>query len=383
MVRLTWKAAFAFALTLAALLSGTRFTSPAAAQSGSFSVVASPNRGNKANQLNGIAAAAPSAIWSVGSYNAGPYVNSLRTLIESWNGTSWSLAFSPNPATNTGDYDSLQGVATISTTNVWAVGYSGNVSAVADRGLIEHWNGISWTIVPSAQPYTTQDLYAVAATSASDVWAVGQYTNYNPLSQYGGLIEHWNGHVWSNVANPSTNGLYGVAALASNNAWAVGGSQILRWDGTAWSIVPSPQPSNPANGYVLQAVSAVSVSDVWAVGYQEIASGEGYTYDALIEHWDGSTWTISPSAGGIYLFGVTALSANNVWAVGDVGGLSLVEKWDGTRWTIVTSPNVGSSNNTFQAVAAVPSTGDVWAAGEFFNATTSTFRTLIERCQAC
>jgi hypothetical protein len=344
--------------------------------------VASPNRGTKANQLNGIAAAAPSAIWSVGSYNAGPYVNSLRTLIENWNGTSWSLVLSPNPATNAGDYDSLQGVTAISTTNVWAVGYSGNVSAVADRGLIEHWNGTAWTIVTSAQPYTTQDLYAIAATSAGDVWAVGQYTNYNPSSQYGGLIEHWNGQAWSNVANPSTTGLYGVGALASNNAWAVGGSQVLHWDGTAWSIVSSPQP-NPGNGYVLQAVSAVSASNVWAVGYQEIASGEGYTYDALIEHWDGSAWTISPNAGGTYLFGVTALSANSVWAVGDVGGLGLVEKWDGTQWTVVTSQNVGSSNNTFQAVTAVPSTGDVWAAGEFFNTTTSTFRTLIERCQAC
>jgi hypothetical protein len=384
---LNWKAALGLAIALAALLSGTSLTALAAAQSGTWSVTLSPNQGARANQLNGIAAASSSAIWSVGSYNAGPYTNSLRTLIESWNGTAWSIVASPNPATKTGDYDSLQGVVAVSPSNVWAVGYSGNVSAAADKAVIEHWNGTTWTIAASPNPYTTQDLYGVAASSASDVWTVGQYTNYSPSYRYGGLIEHWNGKVWSNVANPSTTGLYGVAALASNNAWAAGGAQILHWDGTAWSIVPSPQPGNPSNGYFLRAVSAVSANDVWAVGYTEIASGEGYTYGPLIEHWDGSTWTVSPSAidfhSPITFYGVTALSATSVWVVGGAGGLSLVEKWNGTQWTVVASPNVGSSNNTFQSVTAIPTTGDVWAAGEFFNTTTSVFQTLVERCQAC
>src|SRR5689334_282850 len=88
MVRLSWKAAFGLVLALAALLSGTSLTSLAAAQSGSWTVTSSPNQGTRGNQLNGIAAASSSAIWSVGSSNAGPYTNSLRTLIESWKGTA-------------------------------------------------------------------------------------------------------------------------------------------------------------------------------------------------------------------------------------------------------------------------------------------------------
>src|SRR5713226_7266319 len=91
MVRRSWKAAFALTLALATLLSGTWFTSLAAAQSGSWTVSSSPNQGTRGNQLNGIAAASSSAIWSVGSYYAAPNAYSLRTLIESWNGTAWSI----------------------------------------------------------------------------------------------------------------------------------------------------------------------------------------------------------------------------------------------------------------------------------------------------
>src|SRR5436305_546774 len=66
--------------------------------------------------------------------------------------------------------------------------------------------------------------------------------------------------------------LSGVAALTASNAWAVGGydtggtglnhTLIEHWNGTAWSIVPTPD-SPPG---VLNAVDAVSASDVWAVG---------------------------------------------------------------------------------------------------------------------
>ena len=377
MLRMSWRVVFALTIALGALLSRTVFTPLAFTQSGSWTVIPSPNQGTRDNELYGIAAASPSAIWSVGSYNAGPYTNSLRTLTESWNGTSWTVVSSPNPATNTGDYDALQGVAALSPSNVWAVGYSGCSSCYGDQSLIEHWNGTSWSIVSNPNPYTTQDLYGIAAVSASDIWAVG-LSGFTP---YGALIEHWNGTGWSEVDNPAIGALYGVTALAGNNVWAVGGSQILHWNGTSWSLVPSPQP-NPNDGYFLRAVAAVSAGDIWAVGYVEIASGAGYNYGPLIEHWNGSSWTLSTGAGGLYLFGVTALSATSVWAVGAVPGYSFVEQWNGTQWTAVSSPNVGSSANRFEAATALPATGDVWAVGEYFSATTSSYRTLVEQSPA-
>ncbi len=165
------KAVFALIVALLALL-----WSPvlAFAQSGVWMVISSPNQGTRANQLLGVAPVSASDIWSVGNYNAGPYTMSLRTLAEHWNGSSWSIVSTPNAATGSGDYDSLQGVATVSTSNVWAVGYSGNVNAAADQTLIEHWNGSAWSTVSSPNPYETQDLYGVAAVSESSIWAVGE-----------------------------------------------------------------------------------------------------------------------------------------------------------------------------------------------------------------
>ncbi len=377
------KAVFALTVALLALL-----WSPALAfaQSGVWTVISSPNQGTKDNQLLGVAPVSASDIWSVGNYNAGPYTMSLRTLAEHWNGSSWSIVSTPNAAKakTTGDYDSLQGVATVSTSNVWAVGYSGNLSVAADKTLIEHWNGSAWSIVSSPNPYTTQDLYGVAAVSSSDIWAVGEGFSYS--SGYTTLTEHWNGTAWSEVSSPGYVALRGVTVVASNNVWAVGGSQILHWNGTSWSLVSSPQPPN-GDGYQLDAVAAVSASNIWAVGYEEIAAGCGYVYDTLVEHWDGSSWQLAPganpNAGTTFLNGVTALSATSVWAVGITLGQSFVEKWNGTQWARVSSPNPSATQDSLQAATAIPATGDVWAVGEDFNTATSSYQTLVERCQAC
>jgi hypothetical protein len=64
-------------------------------------------------------------------------------------------------------------------------------------------------------------------------------------------------------------------------------------------------------------VVAISADDVWAVGWTGGNSGP----ITLIEHWNGSTWSVvpspNPSATDNHLWGVTALATNNVWAVGD------------------------------------------------------------------
>jgi hypothetical protein len=354
-------------------------TAPAA--TGGFTVSSSPNQGTSNNQLFGVAATAASNAWSVGYYQSSTCVCSQRNLSEHWNGTAWSIASTPNPATSSGDYDVLKAATASSASDVWAVGYSGNVGNDADKGLIEHWNGAAWSVVPSPNPYTSQDLYGVAAISSSDAWAVGRYFSQSPFG-YGALIEHFNGTAWTKVPNPGAGALYAVTALASNNVWAVGDAQILHWNGTAWSTVANPYSS----GY-LRSVTAVSASNIWAVGYAEIGSGEGYYYRTLVEHWDGASWKVVPDAAPYpqtsgQLFGVTALSPTSVWAAGTANGLSFVEKWNGTQWTRVSSPNVGTSNNTFQDVAA--KSGDVWAVGEYYQPVSPyQARTLVAECAQC
>jgi hypothetical protein len=88
---------------------------------------------------------------------------------------------------------------------------------------------------PSAPLATTfsiaGELNGVAATSASNAWAVG-------AGPGGTLILHWNGTAWKQVPTPGTGELT-VAAPPGGLAWAVGytgrKTLILRWNGTTWS----------------------------------------------------------------------------------------------------------------------------------------------------
>src|ERR1700730_11358503 len=118
------------------------------------------------------------------------------------------------------------------------------------------------------------------------------------------------------------------------------------WNGTNWSVVPSPQVNTFS---YLYGVAAVAANDVWAVGY-DAQNGGSPVNSTLILHWNGTNWTVVPSpnpAAYNRLFEVRAVSANDIWAVGfrtdcqGCAGHSLIEHWNGTVWSVVSSPDVG------------------------------------------
>ncbi|HVB22295.1 MAG TPA: S53 family peptidase [Ktedonobacteraceae bacterium] len=316
----------------------------------SWSVVPSPNPSPNDDILSSVAAVSANDIWAVGNYYDANG-NGL-SLIEQWNGTSWSVVPSPNPPSQYQDAQ-LFGVTAVSANDVWAVGIFKN-SSDADQTLIEQWNGTNWNVVPSPSPSPCivvfnfcNILSSVAAVSANDVWAVGYYedSSGHPLS----LIEQWNGTNWNVVPGSYGTIFSGVTTVSANDVWAVGSdyssTQIEQWDGTNWNMVPSPSPGSSC-GFcnILSSVTAVSANDIWAVGYYEDSSGHPLS---LIEQWNGTSWSVVPSPNPSpyinYLFSVTAVSANDVWAVG--GYLdsnrnyhTLAEQWNGTTWNVVPSP---------------------------------------------
>jgi hypothetical protein len=312
------------------------------------------------NALYGVAAISTSDVWAVGDSDEG------RALTEHWNGSNWSVI----PILDGGG---LSGVAAVSTNDVWAVG-SGN------GPLIEHWNGSSWTVVKSPSVGPGGGLSGVAALSATNVWAVGGYLP-NSSSHVKTLIEHWNGSSWQVVPSPSVgsinNVLYGVAAISASDLWAVGAvtnssyiqqTLIEHWNGTSWSIVTSPSPGSMFNR--LNAVAAVSTNDVWAVGV-----GNG----PLIEHWNGSSWKVVSSPTTISLSSVTAVSAHDVWAVGGGYGTgALIEHWNGSSWKVVKGAPVGNGAS-LRAVAQVPGTSQLWVVGYRTRGIDQGSKTLTER----
>jgi hypothetical protein len=269
--------------------------------------------------------------WAVG-------VAAGQALVEHWDGRAWSRTPSPRPA-GTGGGVFLNGVAAVSASDVWAVGGTNG-----DNSVIMHWNGVTWALVPSprpagtgAEPVISATLYSVAASSANDVWAVGETVTQAAGAGTRPLIEHWNGTAWTLVPSPAIRGggtLQGVSAAAPGSAWAVGGrggggGLIEHWNGRSWTVVPTPDLTGPGE---LHAVAALSASSAWAVG-GFVCLGQGPI--TVTERWNGQSWARVPSPALGALTGVAATSPDSAWAVGSWSGgpAAVIEHWDGTAWT--------------------------------------------------
>ena len=164
----------------------------------------------------------------------------------------------------------------------------------------------------------------------------------------------------------------GVTAVSATDIWAVGtvesagsGYQTLieHWNGSTWQIVPSPSPGSFYN--FLQGITAVSATDLWAVGYYQ----PGYTDQPLLLHWDGHTWSqVRAGQSTVSRHRLeAAVSATNVWTVGTIGPTdaqqTLTLHWNGQQWQPVSSPSPAAYSNALHSVIALgPS--NVWAAGD-------------------
>jgi hypothetical protein len=284
--------------------------------------------------------------------------------------TGFTTVPSPNPGSN---YNEIDGLAAVTAGNAWAVGFQRS-SGLLFHVMVQHWNGKAWSVAKSASLPGSDDtrLHAVTALSATSIWAVGSETTSTSTQS---LIEHWNGTAWSVVPSPAgepaDSELLGLAAVSATDVWAVGhttvevgegsGTLIEHWNGTAWTVVTSPQLSDTGTGY-LTGVAAVGSGDIWAVGR------DGRHPTPVIENWNGSAWTtVSQPVSGFdsALNSVTVVSGSDVWAVGEQNlNQTVTEQWNGTSWTLVPSPSVtaNGAQDTLSAVTAL-SSGDIWAVG--------------------
>jgi hypothetical protein len=246
-----------------------------------------------------------------------------------------------------------------------------------------------WTAVQPASPGTgNNDLAGVAVLAAGNAWAVGTYADADSGDAQT-LVEHWDGTGWSVVPSPdpgrrphyySGDYLTAVSALSPSAIWAVGDYEsagrtktlILYWNGTAWSQVASPSPGSADNE--LSGVWAISAKDVWAVGEDDNGPPAG---NSLILHWNGKRWTQVPSPDPAYtnqLEAVTATSATSAWAVGMASSQTaraaspLILHWNGTAWTQAAAPHLQGTRGELFGVDAT-SAGDVWAAGDVSDST--------------
>ena len=180
----------------------------------------------------------------------------------------------------------------------WAVGGYDNGSY--GQTEIQHWDGVAWSVVDSPN-LSRRDhfLYGVDCTSASDCWALGVYipdTGDRILT----LAVRWDGNSWTDKAAPSVaslkhtiwNGGLLIASLlqtAGRLATPEMDRRLARtftehWDGNTWTVTPSPNvPRGSDNGanQLLYGVDCVSSSDCWAVGFYFQPRRQCHTHSAL------------------------------------------------------------------------------------------------------
>jgi hypothetical protein len=270
--------------------------------------------------LQGVVAISSTEAWAVGNVTLGAKPGQI---IEKWNGTKWSLF--PNPTLLPNSQGDLFAMTSTSATDIWAVGnlvqtFSNGTSwtptfinnpdgfegltgvsedatddawAVGDNGggtLAIHWNGTKWAAVatPDNLGEGPNQLNAVVALTPDNAWAVGY----------------------------STPGLAGQSATLT---------LILHWDGTTWSIVPSPNvgPNSTSQSNRLLGITANSADDIYAFGSYFAADGSGHQMTLLL-HWDGTSWTIVPSPNPTkgnflddLLFAGVVPTSGNVWIFGN------------------------------------------------------------------
>ena len=290
----------------------------------------SPGTGRLEGEVRGLAAPSADNIWAVGSFQAQTRTTTTRGAFLHWNGKTWTIVPSPSRGSET----LLTSLAALSSDDIWAVGTavfipSGDAENF-QKSLIEHWNGKVWKIVPSPSVRHHTELASVVAISRNDIWAVGR----SYVADFDGfpLAEHWNGGRWTlmKLPNPGTGSLASVAVTSNGRLLSVGSYLDANyhyrplaetWNGTSWARA----------GVSLPALAKDNDAYLNAVGVT--SRGDAWTVgtqsrtpnQALIERQNQGNWTVGeppPTSKMLLLSGVLALSSSDVWIAGQIGVIS-------------------------------------------------------------
>ena len=194
-----------------------------------------------------------------------------------------------------------------------------------------------WTEIPHGHPANQASYLLDDWSHASDVWAAGyRHVTAIGVDEYRTWVQRCNTDVGTcsleNTldveARPADTRAFGVTGTAADDVWIAGSAKQLsgrtaplieHFDGSTWSIVATPYDVGELGG-----ISAVSADDVWAVGRQSVV---GLPNKAIVLHWDGSSWMSEPvrvggCEGGLAL---SSVDASGPWPI------AIGTCWDGVH----------------------------------------------------
>lgn len=221
----------------------------------------------------------------------------------------------------------IEAVAGSSESDVWAVG---------DEGIF-HYDGRAWSdATPAGFRGTHRALHSVSVLSKDDAWAVGS----------GDTVAHWDGKTWTITQPAIAKGLDLKHVLAWPGevvAHATFGQGLFRFDGTTWTRLPWPEH------VVVDDFWGTSSHDLWLPGLRSV------------HHFDGTKW--EEIAFGMFddMVAVSGTGPNDVWMVGRSStrsGGGRARHFDGTTWKDVQLPRT----NSLYAIS-IPSPNEAYAVG--------------------
>jgi hypothetical protein len=333
------------------------------------------------NQFNSVSCTSGSFCAAVGGQNLGVAgVNNGEgggTLTELWNGQQWTIVPSPNASGTTGN--SLTSVSCVGSSFCLAMG--GNATgptALWWNGAA--WNVVS---APLSAGGAGGTLTSVSCVSATTCEMLGRTVVGGAITLYGNQWDGGALSLTSAVTSPGSQVLSASGISCVTTVWclAVGSTDVQNevaaspfsemWNGSSWQDVTIPAAGGNATGSSLHAVSCAGVTFCSGVGLAVDSTGQSFA-----ETWNGSAWSITPtpdtsSSYGQELTGVSCFSATTCTAVGQTQAASgpspatLAMDWNGTSWAIApATPNAGTSFTTLTGVSCVTNWACV-AAGYF------------------
>ena len=131
---------------------------------------------------------------------------------------------------------------------------------------VRHFDGKKWQDTLLAGRGASS-LTAAWASSARDIWAVGQ----------SGTVVHYTGQEWAVLSKPTTENLTAMDGSSARDIWAVGDNgESIHYDGEQWGSITTGETDR------LTSVASCGARDVWAVGVK-----------GVITHWDGRAGVVS------------------------------------------------------------------------------------------
>jgi hypothetical protein len=226
---------------------------------------------------------------------------------------------------------------------VWGSGAS-DVWASGVRGLLLHWDGVSWQAQTSP---TSADIKGIWGSARQDVWAVDA----------DGHFLHFDGSAWSVGAAQNFGPLDAIWGRNALDVIAVGGGNRIHFDGVKWELLPPHPVDIPTyrvafgngpfvwigghvawHGYKAggaypelgrwdgigmsdnlepttapQPISLVSASigAGWAADEKDVWISLGQ-----LMHWDGASWSYAP---GVEMVDALWGTTTDVWALTHAG----------------------------------------------------------------